>query len=205
MLTRAQGLLEAARQSQSVEQLYRGCDELLMALKSDPESFEVVRASSLLAKESLGPELQMRGLPPPREAAAAGLRALASGMISGLLDGMLLYEQDEPPADFQLTVADAQLQAKADVMVQNLGDIVRVARQSWAQGDADSLQLLSGYGRHENRKSDDEAMALAASPGVPLFEFQVFLLATFKGGYAMGMADAAVVFVAGERPGQAPE
>ncbi|MCA9795799.1 MAG: hypothetical protein KC910_28525 [Candidatus Eremiobacteraeota bacterium] len=204
MLTRLQGLFEEICQSLSVEQLYHSCDDLLMSLKADPQPAEQVRASARAARAYLAPELARQAVPGPREAATVGLKCLAAGMLSGLLDGVLLYTEGQPPDAFRPEV-DGKLRDKAEVMAGNLEDIVRVAQQNWARSDADSLQLLSGYGRHENRLSDQEALALAASPGLSLFEFQTFLLATFKGGYAMGMADAAVVFVAGERPGQAPE
>jgi hypothetical protein len=88
---------------------------------------------------------------------------------------------------------------------ENLDRVLETGDSQWRQAHIDDLQLLSGYGKHENRHSLEEGEALQAQSAGQDSAFPAFLLASFKGGYAMGVVDAAVMFVGGERPGAPPK
>jgi len=67
----------------------------------------------------------------------------------------------------------------------NLNDARRVAHSSWRKMEREDLHLLWEYGRHQNLDTLEQAVRFQERPD---HEFQVFLLATFKAGYAIAMA-----------------
>lgn len=175
----------------TVGQVFARADARLGQLKSKPEPLpELARESS----DTLARALSEEPLPADWRASAGQLTltALSQGLLCGALDGAILYQAGQ-----MAPLPSAQ--GDAGKLLKGLEQARQVADQSWRQMGADDLQLLSGYGKHENRNTLQEGEQAAG--GTPE-EFQTFLLATFKAGYAVGMVDAAVVFVAGETPGQ---
>jgi hypothetical protein len=132
------------------------------------------------------------------------LAALTGGMFSGALDGTLLFREKERVVQPKLESSLSYLRKPTGLLWGNLAQVLEVGHSSWGQAHVDDLQLLSGYGKHENRNSLEEGEALERQTRGDRSQFQAFLLASFKGGYAMGVVDAAVMFVGGERPGAPP-
>jgi hypothetical protein len=189
----------------TIEELYREVEDLLEDLHASPASPEELRGDSSHLKRRLielvdGLELELS----PKKAREFTLAALAGGMFAGALDGTLLYSHSERTEQPALRSSLAYLQRSSGVLWENLSRVLEVGESSWRHAHVDDLQLLSGYGKHENRHSMDEGEELEAQTRDDRSQFQAFLLASFKGGYAMGVVDSAVMFVGGERPGAPP-
>lgn len=189
----------------SVADLYLEIEELLENLHARPASSAELRNDALSLKgrlmemvDSLAMELS------PQDAREHTLAALTGGMFSGVLDGALMFSQGERPVQPDTESKHAYLVKSSRLLWQNLERVLETGDASWREAHIDDLQLLSGYGRHENRHSLDEGEALERQTRGDRSQFQAFLLASFKGGYAMGVVDAAVMFVGGERPGAPP-
>lgn len=136
---------------------------------------------------------------------AATLAALTAGMFAGALDGMLLFVHNQRVKQPIKQSCHPALQDSSRLLWENLERVLEVGQANWAEAHVDDLQLLSGYGKHENRRSLEEGQESGARSGEDRLPFQSFILASFKGGYAMGVVDAAVMFVGKERPGAPPQ
>lgn len=177
----------------SVPQAFARNEAMLVQLKSDWKPSQVDSLADL-SEHTLQGALAPMPADWKESARQLTLTALSQGLLCGALDGALLYQTGklEPLGPRG---------GPEGLLLENLGRAREVADQSWRSMGADDLQLLSGYGKHQNLSSLEEGEQ--ASRGSQ-DEFHTFLLATFKAGYALGMVDSAVVFVAGERPGQPP-
>lgn len=197
--------LSEAVPPQSVADLYLQIADLLWDLRRQQATPEQLRDDSLELKRGLI-ALVDRGAPPSAASAASEwtLTALAGGMFAGALDGTLLFALGESASQPELRCRDQGLHRPCQLLWDNLGRVLEVAADNWSQAHVDDLQLLSGYGRHQNRDSLQEGEAAQREAQGDWGQFGAFLLASFKGGYAMGVADAAVVFMGGERPGADP-
>lgn len=182
--------------------LFSEVANLLEHLHSSPAQPEELQDDSLRLKsqllelvEAIGPELD-RSL--SREAT---LSALTGGMFAGALDGALLYAHRRLVTQPTLQPASAALERPSRVLWGNLARVLEAVQNSWGEEThVDDLQLFSGAGKLENRNSLEEGEAMEAQTRADRLEFQTFLLASFKGGYAMGVVDAAVMYIGGERP-----
>ncbi len=181
--------------------LFSEVANLLEHLHSSPAQPEELQDDSLRLKsqlldlaDAIGPELDQTL---SREAT---LSAMTGGMFAGALDGALLYAHRRLAAQPTLQPASPALERSSRVLWGNLTKVLEVGQSSWGEAHVDDLQLLSSYGKHENRNSLEEGEAMEAQTRADRLEFQTFLLASFKGGYAMGVVDAAVMYVGGERP-----
>jgi hypothetical protein len=189
----------------TVFDLYQEVEDLLEDLHLTPATPNELRNDSRHLKGRLIELVDgLGGDFTPEQAREFTLAALTGGMFSGALDGTLLFSQQERVAQPGLGSSLSYLQKPASLLWENLERVLDVAHGSWGQAHVDDLQLLSGYGKHENRHSLDEGEALERQTRGDRSQFQAFLLASFKGGYAMGVVDAAVMFVGGERPGAPP-
>lgn len=189
----------------SLNDLYGEVGDLLADLHLTPAQVAELRDDSLHLKTRLlelvdGLELEFAA----QAARDFTLAALTGGMFAGALDGTLLYLHSERVEQPALQSKKAYLTRSSTLLWDNLSRVLEVGESSWGQAHVDDLQLLSGYGKHENRHSLDEGEALEAQTRGDRSQFQAFMLASFKGGYAMGVVDAAVTFVGGERPGAPP-
>lgn len=126
---------------------------------------------------------------------AAALAAMQSGMLCGALDGLVMLTAHQALPKASLPVP-AGLEGKRDLLVAGMEKAQEVAQGEWATMPTDDLQLLAGYGKHQNLHTGDEAQALAGHSSTEQTEW---LMATFKAGYAIGMADAAII-ARGENP-----
>lgn len=125
----------------------------------------------------------------------ASLAALQGGMMCGVLDGLVMLCASQTVADAPVPVP-AQLEGKRDLMNAGLAAAREVAQKDWNGMAMDDLQLLAGYGKHQNLHTGDESQALV---GRTANEQAEWLMATFKAGYAIGVADA-VILARGENP-----
>ena len=124
------------------------------------------------------------------------LEALALGMVCGAGDGMLEFFHHAQRKHEPLSLDKPQLQSDSQTLSKNLEQILTTARENWSKAHPDDLHLLCGYGKQENQNSLQEGGKLAAECEKDLYPYRKFLLATFKGGYAMGVIEAAVVCLA---------
>ena len=190
----------------TIESLFSEVADLLEHLRATPAEPEQLQDNSHQLKfrllefvESVGPELD------PQNAREATLAAMTSGMFSGALDGTLLYAHRLVSVQPAVLSLKEGLEKPSRLLWENLSRVIDVGQSSWGEAHIDDLQLLAGFGKHENLNSLEEGEAVEAQSRADRLEFQTFLLASFKGGYAMGVVDAAVVHVGGERPGAAPQ
>lgn len=189
----------------TIAELYLQVEDLLVALHREQACAKELRQDSERLKGRL---LELvDGLDTDFSSAAAKeftLASLTGGMFAGALDGTLLFSHDERVKQPPTESTHAYLSGPSRLLWQNLDRILDVGAANWRQAHVDDLQLLSGYGKHENRHSIEEGEALERQTRGDRSQFHAFLLASFKGGYAMGVVDAAVMFVGGERPGAPP-
>lgn len=197
--------LAGAPHPRTVLDLYTQVADLLENLAVTLASAEELRRDSLDLKHKLLPTVDGLALRlAAQEARDLTLAALTGGMFSGALDGTLLFSHGQRVSQPQLESGLPYLAQPSRILWDNLDRVLETGDSNWRQGHVDDLQLLSGYGKHENRNSLEEGEAMEAQTRGDRSQFQAFLLASFKGGYAMGVVDAAVVFVGGERPGAPP-
>jgi hypothetical protein len=185
--------------------LYKDVEDLLEALHSHRADPQEMQNDSHCLKEKLIAMVETLTHDGPLAPRELTLAALAGGMFAGALDGTTLFlcgQRVEQPA---LNGLLPHLARPTQLLWENLARILETAQSNWSCAHVDDLQLLSGYGKHENRLSLEEGEQMEAKSRDDLPKFQAFLLAGFKGGYAMGVVDAAVMFVGGERPGAAPQ
>ena len=169
----------------TVTQLYKSMDELAHRLhRGKPLQRELQEQSAAAPhtlKSIIEEETRMQS------ALALGdqaLQALELGMVTGLVDALRLessgpWEEEAP--DF----IAGPLAGSWQTLWSNLHDARRVAHSSWRKMEREDLHLLWEYGRHQNLDTLEQAVRFQERPD---HEFQVFLLATFKAGYAIAMA-----------------
>lgn len=182
--------------------LYEEIACLLQSLQSQSPSPAQLQQESLALKHQL---ITTATLPlteiTPKQARELTLAALASGTYSGALDGTLLYlhqkKYDHPLPES----ANPKLGLSLKTLQNKLTDILEASLNTWALTDVNDLQLLSGFGKHENRHSLDEGEEKERSTREDRIEFSRFLLASFKAGYAIGVIDSTILYVGKERPG----
>jgi len=133
-------------------------------------------------------------------ASMAAIHALHAGLLCGALDGVITMVAGQTLQDPPMSASAPGLQPKVDLLVGEMARGREVAGAQWRGMEADDLHLLSGYGKHENRNTAEEAAA--AAEGASPLDWQTFLLASFKAGYAVGLVDATLVSVHGQKPGQ---
>ncbi len=189
----------------SVADLYTEVEDLLVYVHGQSVARSTLQQDSSLLKFRLMALVdQIEGALSPATARDLTLAALSGGMFSGALDGILLFAHQHRVAQPQDRSLHPELEKPSRLLWENLHRVLEVAEANWSQAHVDDLQLLSGYGKHENRRSLEEGEAMEQRTRADRTGFQSFLLASFKGGYAMGAVDAAVMFVGGERPGAPP-
>lgn len=189
-----------------MSELYHEAADLLEALRDQPASVTaLVRDSSLLKFRLMEMVDQLEAEFSPESAREFTLAALSGGIFSGALDGTLLFAHQHRVAQPQQPSLLSALEKPSRLLWENLHRVLEVAESNWSQAHIDDLQLLSGYGKHENRLSLEEGEEMEQRTRGDRLAFQQFLMASFKGGYAMGTVDAAVMFVGGERPDAAPQ
>lgn len=189
------GLLEPSDPLQAFNQTA----DLLEELQSLGESQLLLRGDDSYAlRQQFFAQVEDVGEVPPADLVLTlSLAALGAGLASGATDGALLYvlqiiPSPVPAADYAEWTQDAMAQS------------VQVAHSGWRELDADTLQLQAGYGKHLNRSTHvDNAEYLARSGRGPEHARKVFT-ETFRTGYSLGLIDAAVVFLAGQRPDPLP-
>lgn len=167
--------------------------ELLAALAQrwDPASAERSRRTK---SEQVGAVQALAGLPDVApEASRLSLEALARGMRCGVWDGANLFRTGTMPEPLA-RLKDGALAHQVDLLQKSVERTCEVARQNWSRMAPEDLELLSEYGKQQNLATGEEGLELAARPQTSLLDFQIFLLATFKAGYAIGMVDAVLVF-----------
>ncbi len=146
-------------------------------------------------------------VPRPRTVGEAGqlaIEALASGLTAGGLDGLIGLTAGQTTR-LAAAAAAEKLRNQQSAHGDDLGKLAAqidktqaVARDSWSTMSDDDLQLLAGYGKHQNLQTGSEAAPFAEA-GQSAEAFQQFLLATFKAGYALGVIDAVIV-ARGQQP-----
>jgi len=141
---------------------------------------------------------ELAHVPAPEALREASLLALSCGLLCGGLDGAVLYVCGLPPQD------PADPHEVAGSLLEGLAGAIVVADRDWRSTDADSLQLLSGYGKHLNSNTVEENLIFLERPDAGPQEVRKALLETFRTGYCIGLVDAAIVFIAGEAPGAPP-
>ncbi|MHB2015475.1 MAG: hypothetical protein ACYCW6_00865 [Candidatus Xenobia bacterium] len=124
------------------------------------------------------------------DARLQGLQLLAAGTHCGAMDATLLFAAGHP------LDPDPQGETEEKLMA-SLSRARETARTQWPDMPADDMHLLAGYGKHENRDTANETEDASRRP---LPSYQLHLLATFKAGYAVGLIDAAIVLLGGQRP-----
>lgn len=191
---------------QSMEELYSEVEDFLAEVSETSIAMERLSEESFLLKTRL---LELvDALETEREPISAReltLAALTAGMFAGALDGTLLFAHQEHTKQPTRESTHDHLKPPSRLLWENLARVLETGQTHWCQAHVDDLQLLSAYGRHENRRSLDEGEQLEEQSRPERAKFQGFLLAGFKGGYAMGVVDAAVMLVGGERPGAPPK
>lgn len=190
----------------SVLDLYSEVEDLLEDLHLTPATEGELRDDSRILKLRLVELIDgLTAEITAREARTFTLAAMTGGMFAGALDGTLLFQSGTRLPQPALRSAHPGLLKPVRLLGENLERVLDLGQTSWGDAHVDDLQLLSGYGKHENRLSLEDAEQMEAQTRGDRAQFQTFLLASFKGAYAMGMIDAAVMFVGGERPGAPPK
>lgn len=179
----------------TVSELYERVEGFVQSLREDPTDFSSLAHQSDLLLEAL-PRLLNSVSEKPRmlQAQNLTLEALGLGMVMGACDGFLLFQEDTLPAPAELQFQDKELHRLAQVLAKNLSEICLVAQKDWKSTHPDDLHLLCGYGKQQNLKSLEEGGQLATHSETSLRGFQKFLLASVKGGYAMGVAEVCLSY-----------
>lgn len=186
----------------TLEGLFSEVADLLEHLHRNPADPEELQSDSLRLKSQLSELTRaVDGSLDQAGSRQATLSAMTGGMFAGALDGVLLYGHRIVTSQPPIQSETEKLTRSWGTLWKNLSQVLEVGQSSWGQAHVDDLQLLSGYGKHENRNSLSEGEAMQARSGGDRLDFQTFLMASFKGGYAMGVVDAAVMYVGRERPG----
>ena len=172
----------------TVPDLYQSIDEFIEFLLSVQPSSQELESQSALAKHELR-EL-VSGIRMPLSALTSGdlaLRSLRLGMVNGIVDGLRLQDEDVWSEQSRVP-PDSPLSKSWGILWKNLEDARIMARDNWSKMERDDIHLLWEYGRHQNLDTLQQAIHYADHEE-PL-RFQIFLLATFKAGYAVAVAQS---------------
>jgi hypothetical protein len=172
----------------TVPDLYKFIDEFAESMaRTAPEQSEVEEKSES-AKLSLKPLVDSAsGHLSALTAGDLALKALQFGMVSGISDGLRL-SGSEPWLETPEVPEGAPVASSWPTLWSNLDDARSVAHSNWKAMEKDDLHLLWEYGRHQNL--DTLTVASRYADKADPEPFQVFLLATFKAGYAVAIAQA---------------
>ena len=177
----------------TVEELYEQVEAFAEGLVSNPVVPDVLIAEGEALSSKLVPLVEaVSSEPSMLQAQNFTLEALALGMIVGVCDGTLIYLGQKRREPSKLHFKDTKLQSNARTLTKNLNQILKTADEQWRKSHPDDLHLLCGYGKQENLNSLQEGSKVAGDCKEDLYPYRKFLLATFKGGYAMGAIQAAV-------------
>lgn len=180
-------------------ELYERVESFVRSLKTDPVEPTRLQDQGQQLFQKLGPLIE--AVPDHLSMLQAQnftLEAFALGMVCGAGDGMLDFFHHAQRKSEVLALSDKRLENDAKILTHNLGQIRTTAKENWSKAHPDDLHLLCGYGKQENLGSLQEGAKLAEECDDDLYPYRKFLLATFKGGYAIGMIQAAVVVLAEE-------
>jgi hypothetical protein len=176
-------------------ELYSQVEDFLHSLKAEPAHIDELRSQSETLTAALGPLLEaVPSEPSLLEAQNITLEAFALGAVRGAGDGAILFFHDSEVPQPTLKLGIEPLRKSERLLQENLEKIVGVAETNWRKAHPDDLHLLIGYGKQENSRSLEEGGRFV-STGAKRDEFRIFLMASFKGGYAVGMAQAAGAFL----------
>ena len=174
----------------TMPELYQTLERLLESLKQSPPTRDEVRLQARGASTRLGSLLDaLPSEPSLLEGQNLTLEALRLGMTRAVADGVELFLWDETPSS-SLDIELAPNREMLSLLQKNITQIVELAQSNWSQAHPDDIYLLCEYGKHQNLASLEEG-GRAATDGS---DFQKFLLASFKGGYAIGLAQTAVTY-----------
>lgn len=172
----------------------RSADLLLSLRAQSPQQILSGLVESRQLKEELFAQIAtLEGVPGGELVRTLSLQTLAAGLLCGGLDGAILYHAQIPP-DVATWPEDFEGVGAA------LWDYLEVADRQWRELDANGLQLHAAYGKHLNRATDQENVDFLGVPGRQARDTRRVMAETFRTAYSLGLIDAAVVFVAGERP-----
>lgn len=172
----------------------RNADLLLQLRAQPPQDILPGLAESRQLKEELFAQISaLQDVPAGDLVRTLSLQTLAAGLLCGALDGAILYHAQIPP-DVAAWPQDFESIGSA------LWDYLEVADRQWRALDANGLQLHAAYGKHLNRATDQENVEFLSVPGRQGRDTRRVMAETFRTAYSLGLIDAAVVFVAGERP-----
>ncbi len=183
----------------TVPELYQQVEQFLRSLKDKPAPHnELLEQSETLSRALMPLVAAVKENQSMLQAQNFTLEAFALGMVRGAGDGAVLFQYQQSVEHPEFETDDEALKSSAEVLHKNIKHIAETAQNQWAKAHSDDLHLLCGYGKQENLGSLQEGGKLGVKDETSLFEFRKFLLASFKGGYATGMIQAAVIFVAGD-------
>ena len=169
----------------TVPELYQQVEDFVTSLKSEPPAANEVSAQGLYLQSALIPVAQaVPAEPSALQAQNLTLEALAVGMVAGCGDAFLLCAGEECSELESFIFQESPLTDAGALLRKGLANVRSTVSGPWSQTAADDLHLLSGYAKQENENSLQEGAQVAQDKGRA--EFQRFLLATFKGGYATG-------------------
>ena len=175
----------------TMPELYEALEQLLSSLKESPPSRDEIRNQAVYVSdkllgllEALPSELRLL------EGQNLTLEALRLGMTRAVSDGTELFLWEEMPSSGALDFEGSSEPEMLFLLQKNLNQILEIAQSNWTLSHPDDLYLLCEYGKHQNLASLEEG-GRAATDGS---DFAKFLMASFKGGYAIGLAQAAVTF-----------
>ena len=173
--------------------------DLLVGLAAQsPQQVLLSRAESRRTKEELLTQIERLAVVPEADGVRTmSLQSLASGLLSGALDGAALYRLGAAPEP-------CQVPESCRSMLETLSQYLEVADQQWRGLDCDQLQLQAGYARHINRSTHDENVDYLQVRGRQPGDARRAFLETFRTGYSLGLIDSAIVFLTGERPDPLP-
>lgn len=181
----------------TVPELYQQVEDFLCGLKARPAPHKQLLEQSGILTKALAP--LVTAVPAEQSMLQAQnftLEALALGMVRGASDGAVVFHYQQSIEHPKFEFDDEALSASAEVLHNNLVKIAEVAHNEWSKAHPDDLHLLCGFGKQENIGSLQEGGKLGVADTTDRFDFQKFLLASFKGGYATGLIQAAVVYLA---------
>lgn len=169
----------------TVTELYSSMDELAHRLHRGKPRQDDLKEQSAAAPRTLHEIVQeSTRAHSPLALGDQALQVLELGMITGLVDALLM--EDGPPWEEDVPAfIQGPLEYSWRTLWNNLNDARRVAHDSWKQMERDDLHLLWEYGRHQNLGTLEQAVEYRGKDDE---QFQIFLLATYKAGYAIGIA-----------------
>lgn len=186
----------------TLEDLYEEVAILLEHFHKNQSDKHLLLKDSKALKQALLESVEACALDlTPTKARQQTMTALSQGIFTGALDGTLTYQHQHHVKHPALKYFKPEIKKPLELLWANLDSVLEVARSSWYVATIDDLQLLSGYGKYENRRSLKEGEELEVTTRSYRLPFLVFILGCFKAGYAMGVIDSAVMLVGNERPG----